>query len=221
MAAIRIPVTVRRPEPTRRQDGAAPPAPPADGPGQTESREPERPPETPPAPGEDPSREREPAADHPPSSPSPAPPAAGASAPPEPAGQAEMAAFRRRTEARLAQQADEEKQRLLRSFLQVADNLERALGTGTHLQGESPNDCDAGASLRQGVELTYRALQQLLAQEGVEPIQALGQPFDPHLHEAMLASPAPEPPGTVIGELERGYRYRGRLLRPARVQLAE
>jgi molecular chaperone GrpE len=135
--------------------------------------------------------------------------------------QAEMAAFRRRTEARLAQQAEEEKRRLLRAFLQVADNLERALGYGTHLEGENPGDCEAGQGLHQGVELTYRALQQMLAQEGVEPIEAVGQPFDPHLHQALLTTPAEASPGMVIGELERGYRYRGELLRPARVQVAQ
>jgi molecular chaperone GrpE len=135
--------------------------------------------------------------------------------------QAEMAAFRRRTEARLAQQAEEEKRRLLRAFLQVADNLERALGYGTHLAGENLRDCEAGHGLHQGVSLTYRALQKMLAQEGVEPIEAVGRPFDPHLHQALLTTPAEAPSGTVVGELERGYRYRGELLRPARVQVAQ
>jgi molecular chaperone GrpE len=135
--------------------------------------------------------------------------------------QAEMAAFRRRTEARMAQQAEEEKRRLLRAFLEVADNLERALGYGTHLEGENPGNCEAGHGLHQGVELTYRALQRMLAQEGVEPIEAVGQPFDPHLHQALLTTPAEASPGTVIGELERGYRYRGELLRPASVQVAQ
>jgi molecular chaperone GrpE len=135
--------------------------------------------------------------------------------------QAEMAAFRRRTEARLAQQAEDEKRRLMRAFLLVADNLERALGYGARLDGGPDGDCGAGDALRQGVEVTYRALQQMLAQEGVEPMDALGKPFDPRVHEAMLTTAAEAPSGTVIGELERGYRYRDELLRPARVQVAE
>ncbi len=134
--------------------------------------------------------------------------------------QAEMAAFRRRTEARLAQQAEDEKRRLLRAFLQVADNLERALGYGARLEGEASGNCPAGSALRQGVELTYRGLQQMLAHEGVEAMDAVGQTFDPRIHEAMLTTPAQASPGTVTGELERGYLYRGELLRPARVQVA-
>jgi len=104
--------------------------------------------------------------------------------------------------------AQEEKKRLLRAFLAVADNLARALACQ-----------DEGEGLRRGVELTYRECQRLLTQEGVEPIEALGQPFDPYLHEAVEVVEDGGKPGTVVEELEKGYTYQGQVLRPAKVKV--
>jgi len=115
----------------------------------------------------------------------------------------------RLAEARIA--ADRE--RLLRAFLGVADDLERALNA-------SGADVE---SLREGVNLTQQALTQLLKQEGVEPILAEGKVFDPTWHEAVGTVPHQNTgvePDTVVQVMEKGYRLADRLLRPARVVVA-
>ena len=126
---------------------------------------------------------------------------------------AEMDNFRKR-QRRLAQ--DEiagEREQLLRAFLQVVDNLERALSA----------PADDVESLRRGVELTHRAALQLLEQVGVEPVPAEGQPFDPRWHEAVStvrSDVAGAEPDTVVQVLQPGYRLGETLLRPARVIVA-
>ena len=126
--------------------------------------------------------------------------------------QAEMENFRKRQQRMAEMRILEERERLLRAFLVVTDNLERALGAGKV-------DVD---SLRRGVSVTYEAAMRLLDQEGVEPIAAEGQPFDPVWHEAMgsLPSGGEVEPGTVVEVVQRGYRLGDRLLRPARVIVA-
>jgi molecular chaperone GrpE len=121
---------------------------------------------------------------------------------------AELENTKKRLERRYAGQAKEEKKRLLRTFLAVADNLERALA-------HSGDD-----GLRDGVKLTHQELQRLLSQEGVEPLEAMGQPFDPYYHEAVDIVAGDHDQETVVGERQKGYLYRGELLRPAKVEVA-
>jgi molecular chaperone GrpE len=121
-----------------------------------------------------------------------------------------MENYRKRQRRLAEEQIAEERERLIRRFLQVADDLERAL-TEPHADTNS---------LRQGIHLTYRSLMQFLEQEGVEKVPAQGQPFDPQWHEAVGAMPQHEAgiqPNTVIEVLRPGYRIEGHLLRPARV----
>jgi molecular chaperone GrpE len=121
---------------------------------------------------------------------------------------ADMANFRRRTEQRADERVEEERRRLLQEILEFADNLERAL---QHL--DEPG-------LRQGVRLTWEGLRRFLEREGVEVIAAAGQPFDPQVHEAVSVVADAASDGQVVREVRRGYRYHGRLLRPARVIVA-
>ena len=124
--------------------------------------------------------------------------------------QAEMENYRKRQRRLSEERIAEERERLLGRFLQVADDLERAL---------SESRADA-ASLREGVRLAHRALMQYLEQEGVKRILAQGQPFDPEWHEAVGTLPQPEPgieSQTVVEVLRPGYRLGERLLRPAHV----
>lgn len=127
--------------------------------------------------------------------------------------QAEMENYRRRQRRLAEDQIASERERLLKAFLQVVDDLERALA--------SPSRDDGG--LREGVELTHRAALQRLKKENVEKIEARGRRFDPSWHEAVSTVPgrplgvAPE---TVVQVLEPGYRLGDRLLRPARVVVA-
>ncbi|MCH6568251.1 MAG: nucleotide exchange factor GrpE, partial [Nitrospinae bacterium] len=99
---------------------------------------------------------------------------------------------------------------LLEKLLPVVDNLERALAAATP---------DAGHDgLVAGVELTLRELKEFLRREGVDPIEAIGGPFDPTIHEAVSTQPSSEvPEGVVINQIEKGYRFKERILRPAKV----
>jgi molecular chaperone GrpE len=120
---------------------------------------------------------------------------------------AELENTKKRLERHYANQAEEEKKRLLRAFLAVADNLERALA-------------HSGDGFREGVELTYQELQRLLSREGVEPMEVIGQPFDPYYHEAVDTMDGDDDQEIVVGERQKGYLYRGELLRPAKVEVA-
>lgn len=103
-------------------------------------------------------------------------------------------------------------QNLVKDLLPSVDNLERAVDHARK-GGEG-----SVSGLLEGVELVLRELQTLLTKHGVIPIEALDQPFDPALHEAMAQVPdGSKPANTVVEVFQRGYQLRGRLLRPARV----
>lgn len=128
--------------------------------------------------------------------------------------QAEMENFRKRQRRLAEDQIEANRGRLLRNFLMVADDLERAL---------SAEGGDAG-NVREGLEVTQRSLQQLLRQEGVELIKARGEEFDPTWHEAIGTVPhqgVDADRDTVVEVTQPGYRLDGRLLRPARVIVAK
>ena len=98
---------------------------------------------------------------------------------------------------------------LLARLLPVLDNFERALAARG---GEE--------SLRSGVQMIYRQLFDELRREGLRPVEALGQTFDPTIHEAVAtAADSGLPPHTVVGELQRGYFFGDRLLRPSLVRV--
>jgi molecular chaperone GrpE len=97
-------------------------------------------------------------------------------------------------------------------LLPVLDDAQRAM---EHV----PEGTDAG--WLRGIQLTLQKLRDVLASVGVEPIEALGAPFDPKLHEAIGSEESSElPEGTVVSELRRGYRTHDRVLRPSLVKLA-
>jgi molecular chaperone GrpE len=101
---------------------------------------------------------------------------------------------------------------LLARLLAVLDDFDRAL------DNVPP---DAYESWVEGVQLVERKLRGLLDAEGVTPIEAIGQPFDPNLHEAVVHQETTDAPdNTVIGEVQRGYLLHGRVLRPSLVQVA-
>jgi len=126
--------------------------------------------------------------------------------------QAEMENYRRRQQRLAQDQVEAERERLLRAYLEIVDDLERALAASPHNGG-----------VRQGVELTHRAALQRLKKEDVERIDARGQRFDPAWHDAVSTVPGRQmgvAPETVVRVLEPGYRLGDRLLRPARVVVA-
>ncbi len=74
----------------------------------------------------------------------------------------------------------------------------------------------------EGIKLVQQKLARVLESEGLKPIQAEGQDFDPNYHEAMFYEPSPgQPEGRVIGEFQRGYTLGDRVLRPSRVKVAQ
>ena len=101
-------------------------------------------------------------------------------------------------------------ERLLKDLIPVLDNLERALAAAPE-----------GDPLAKGVKLVLRAFEEVLGRHGVKGFSALGQPFDPRLHEAVVQVPSPDqPPGTVVQEHGRGFLLNERLVRPAMVGVA-
>jgi molecular chaperone GrpE len=85
------------------------------------------------------------------------------------------------------------------------------------LKSASPDSTD----FRNGIELIYRQFQDALQKIGVQPIPAVGQVFDPRVHEAVEMVDSTEVPDHhVLDELQRGYKYKDRLLRPAMVRVA-
>jgi len=98
---------------------------------------------------------------------------------------------------------------LARDLLDGLDNLERAAGALR---------ATAQAGIHEGIDLVYKQFLATLANHGIEPIEALGKPFDPNEHDAVSQQPdAKQPEGTIIHELSRGYRLRDRVLRPSKV----
>ncbi len=104
------------------------------------------------------------------------------------------------------------------NLLPVLDNLRRALDTESSMQA---NESEEFRHFLQGVELIYKQLSDALEGLGLQPIAAVGEPFDPHVHEAIATEHTSEyEPDTVIQEIVRGYRLGDKLLRPAMVKVA-
>jgi molecular chaperone GrpE len=125
--------------------------------------------------------------------------------------QAEFDNFRRRTARERAELFTLANERLVNDLLPVLDDLTRALEAAE--QHEE-------AALEEGVRLVHRQLAQILEKEGLAEIDTEGV-FDPHVHEALLSQPSDADSGSVIEVLQKGYRLGDRVLRPARVIVAE
>jgi molecular chaperone GrpE len=126
---------------------------------------------------------------------------------------ADFANFKRRTAEDRERELGLASESLLRKLLGVADDFDRALDA---LPVES-----RGAGWIEGIVLVDRKLRSLLESEGVTPIESVGKPFDPREHEAIANIPGTgRPEGEVVAEVQRGYRVRDRVLRPAMVTVA-
>lgn len=128
--------------------------------------------------------------------------------------QAEFENYRKRVDRERAELYQHGRDDVLLQFLPVVDNFERALSS---LQ-ESEGDADA---LRRGLELIHKQFKDALSKLGLEAVEAIGQTFDPHVHEAVTTEVTDKhKENTVIEEFQRGYRIGDRLLRPAKVKVA-
>jgi molecular chaperone GrpE len=106
---------------------------------------------------------------------------------------------------------------LINRILPVMDNFHRALG-------HAPESVEGDPAVKQwmdGLKMVMRQFDDILESVGVEAIEAVGQQFDPNLHQAVVAEPSDlHQDGEVIAELQRGYRLRDRVLRPSMVKVA-
>lgn len=126
---------------------------------------------------------------------------------------ADLDNYRKRSQRDLQEGIRYANEKLIKDFLPVMDNLERALE-----QGSSARDW---AALEQGLKMTRKHFEDTLARHGARPLASLGQPFDPNLHEAMGTTETTEaPPNTVVSEVLRGWMLNDRLVRPALVSVA-
>jgi molecular chaperone GrpE len=127
---------------------------------------------------------------------------------------AELRNYRRRVEQERADLIRNAGAGVLMKLLPILDDLDLAM---THVPEEI-----ASSPWFNGLKLVQTKLQTVLEGEGVKPIEALGTPFDPNFHEAVMHEPAgDELAGKVTAELRRGYTLHGRVIRPAMVKVGE
>lgn len=130
--------------------------------------------------------------------------------------QADFENHRRRTLKEREESARYGHENLVKDLLATVDNLDRAIDHGRQ------SEVGDFQSMLQGVELVQRELLGALTKHGVETIDPEGEPFDPNLHEAMAQEEDDSvAPGTVVRVLQKGYKLRDRLLRPARVMVSK
>ncbi|MCC5892973.1 nucleotide exchange factor GrpE [Exiguobacterium sp.] len=122
--------------------------------------------------------------------------------------------FRRRTNEENAKRVKFASQTVVEKLIPLIDNFERAM------QVEANSD-DA-KQIQAGVDMIHRQLLDVLNGENVEAIEAVGQPFDPNFHQAVMQEPSDEfESGIVTMELQKGYTMHGRVIRPSMVKVAE
>lgn len=127
---------------------------------------------------------------------------------------AEFANYKKRVERDQAQAYQIAAGNIFKRYLEVLDDLERALKT-------RPQDGE-GAAWANGIELIYRKMVAILENDGVKAMDTIGQYFDPNLHEAITSEDSPNhDSGQIIGVVQQGYRMGDRVLRPALVRVAK
>jgi molecular chaperone GrpE len=128
--------------------------------------------------------------------------------------QAEFENYRRRVERERMEFAEYASMESVRALLPILDDFERALRVA-EVAGSAETE------FVKGIELIYKRLLETLTKQGLEPITAEGQSFDPHLHNAVQRVEQDDAEdGTILEEYQRGYNFKGKLLRPSMVKVA-
>ena len=130
---------------------------------------------------------------------------------------AETQNVRRRLEQELQQSTSYAAAGFARDMLAIKDHLDRARAA---VSDELRADKTAAQFLA-GIEATSRELDAVFQRNGVTRIKSIGEPLDPHRHQAMIEMPSDEEPGTIVEEMQTGYMMKDRLLRPALVAVAK
>jgi molecular chaperone GrpE len=126
--------------------------------------------------------------------------------------QADIENLRRQMQRRVDEELERWRAHLLLQLIPILEELDLAIESASKANG---------SQLLRGVEMIRRKLGKILEREGVSPIDALGRPFDPNLHEAVMEVEAPEgDDGIVVEEVRKGYLFMGRVLRPSMVKVA-
>ena len=130
----------------------------------------------------------------------------------------ESADFRARQERELERRTLEARKRVVSAFLPIAEDLGRAVAAAS-----APAAGDAAEGLIEGVRLIQGRFFQELAAQGVVPIRAVGERFDPSIHEALMTKEVTDPSldGVVVEELGQGYRLGDEVIRPSRVAVGK
>jgi len=124
---------------------------------------------------------------------------------------ADYANYQKRVQREMTEARDYANTQLITRLLSVLDDMERALEA-------AGGQCSDDDPLRTGMQLVHDKALEVLGGFGVETIDAVGQPFDPEAHAALMQQPSDEhPPQTVLQELQRGYKLKGRTIRPTSV----
>lgn len=124
---------------------------------------------------------------------------------------------RRRLEQELQQAKSYAAAGFARDMLAIKDHLDRALAVvSTELRADK-----TAAQFLAGIESTARELEAVFQRHGISRIPSVGEPLDPHRHQAMMEMPSDQEPGTIIEEMQPGYMMKDRLLRPALVGVAK
>jgi molecular chaperone GrpE len=121
---------------------------------------------------------------------------------------AESENMRKRVERLCEDRMWQEKKRLVMHLVELADQLQEAL---KYTGDDNP--------VANGLHVTHQHLEHVLAQEGAQALKAVGETFDPNVHEAIDLTDSPGEPNQVTSEYRKGYMLDGKLLRPARVQV--
>lgn len=135
---------------------------------------------------------------------------------------ADLENLRKRQKREMDDAKFEAKSKTLKEMLPVVDNLERAIEHAVAQGTAEGAELDAKVRpLIDGIQLVLRQFTTAFERLDVTPIEALGQPFDPNLHEAISQQESDAAPGTIVQVLQRGYKSGDRLLRPALVVVAK
>lgn len=129
---------------------------------------------------------------------------------------AEFENYKKRVQRQMEGHKKYANEELIKDLLPVVDNLERALNAA----GEKQSETDA--NMAEGIEITLNEILKTLKKHNVEPVEAMGKPFDPTYHEAVMQEESDEyPENTVMGEMQKGYLLHDRLIRPAMVVVSK
>lgn len=128
--------------------------------------------------------------------------------------QAELQNFKRRAGRERASLREQATAEIIEQLLPVLDNLEKALSYSADRPEDNP--------LREGVELIFGQLKEVLQEKGLAEIPAVGELFDPEVHEAVMTVEVDDSAADrVVEEFQKGYMFRGKLLRPAKVSVGK